>query len=160
MDESNGEGGIYRIFSSTFENNTSEYGTIFNIPYTSTYEFMNVNVNNSTFTNNTASKFGGVIYSIGENNIKRLSFKKCNYNNNYAKLGNIIYGHSKYTLPNIGYNLKKSDVSTIPTYFEMYGNIVDDISILSGESIPEGIMCKLNKMLIFKIKYIYNLKFK
>ncbi len=148
-DERYGEGGIFKISYSKFENNTSESGTIFNIPYTSFYEYTNIGVNEVVFTNNTASKFGGVIYSIGEYNAKRMSFLDCSYNNNHAQFGNIIYGHTKKTLPKIGhYSEKNGDVSTIPSYFEMCGNVVDEISILSGESIPEGIMCKLKIMVI------------
>jgi len=51
-------------------------------------------------------------------------------------------------LPNIG-NLNPTDISSIPAYFEMHEN--KEISILSGESIPENITCKLNKL----YDYIY-----
>ena len=147
MNEKNNEGGIYQITHSNFENNTSESGTIINIPYTSLNYVVYFQVYDCIFINNTASKFGGVIYSVGENNYKRINITECAYINNHAEFGNIIYAYSNDTLPNIGsYIENMDDVSTIPAYFEKYGNIVEDITILSGESIPEGIMCKLNKI--------------
>jgi len=147
MDESysnelNFESGEYTVSNSNFENNTSACGTVFNFPYLTTGKDKIVKVSNSKFINNTASKFGGVIYSVGENNAKSLSFTNCYYYNNHANFGNILYTISKNSLPYIG-NLNSVDVSTIPKYFKMYGNEVKEISILSGESIPEGIKFKL-----------------
>jgi len=143
-DENNKEGGGYTINYVNFENNTSESGTIFNFPYLSPGS-ANIGIYYSTFTNNTASKFGGVIFS-GENG-NRMVFSNCIFNNNHAKYGNIVYAHSKNEIPTIG-DIQKTEISTIPTYFEMNGNVIEEISILSGESIPEGIMCKLNKIYI------------
>jgi len=145
--ELNYEIGTHTISDSNFENNTSECGTIFNFPYLSRGKDKIIKVSNSKFINNTASKFGGVIYSVGENNDESISFTNCYFYNNHAKLGNIMYTHSKNALPYIG-SYKLTDISTIPTYFKMYGNTVKEISILSGENIPEGIKCKLNKLYI------------
>ena len=72
------------------------------------------------------------------------TFLDCYFYNNHANIGNNVYVHSKSALQEIG-NFNSYDTSTIPAYFEMCGNVVKEISILSGESIPEGIMCKLNK---------------
>jgi len=141
----NYENGLYTVSDSKFENNTSECGTIFNFPYLSSGRDKFIKVNDTKFINNTASKFGGVIYSVGENNVGSISFTNCYYYNNNAKFGNIIYTLSKDTLPDIGY-LNSTDVATIPAYFKMYGNVVNEISILSGENIPEGIKCKLYKL--------------
>jgi len=81
---------------------------------------------------------------MGEFNYRRMNFTNCHFNNNHAKFGNIIYNLSKDLLPNLGIS-NLNDISTIPSYFEkdINSNSIDDISILSGESIPEGIMYKL-----------------
>jgi len=144
LDEKNNESGIFKITHSNFENNTSESGTIVYVPYTSDTYVVYFHVYDCTFTNNTASKFGGVIYSVGKFNNRRLNFTECYYYNNHAKFGNIIYTHSNKTLLNIGSYIESiDDVSTIPAYFATDGNIAEDITILSGGSIPEGIMFKL-----------------
>lgn len=139
-------GGCY-IRHSNFVNNTSECGTILNLNYlnpaTSVLKY--IYMTNSTFTNNTASKFGGVIYSLGQYNNDRISIVDCTFNNNHAESGNIIYAHSKKNLSFI-VNKNSNDVSTIPEYFKKVGNKGEGISILSGESIPEGIKCKFNKL--------------
>jgi len=144
MDERNFEGGGYSITSSNFENNTSEYGTIFNMPYINPKTDKNsiITFSSCNFINNTASKFGGVILS-GING-DRIAFTDCTFINNHAMFGNIVYAHSKDALPSFE-NINSIDVSTTPVDYKMFGNIVDRISILSGESIPEGIVCKFNK---------------
>jgi len=144
MDKINNLQGVLNIDSSKFVNNTSEYGTIFNFNNFLSGTVVFVTVANSMFINNTASKFGGVMYSMGQHNYKHISFTNCNYENNHAKFGNIIYAYSLSTLPNIGI-LNSSDISTIPVYFKMDGNEGDEINIFSGESIPEGIKCKSNE---------------
>jgi len=136
------ENGIYTISESKFENNTSESGTIFNFSNLSPGKYKFIKIINCEFINNTASRFGGVIYSIGEHNHEGLFFQNCTYYNNHAKFGNIMYAHARNRLPRIGV-LDPSELSTIPEYFEMYGKIVEKISILSGESVPEGIQFKL-----------------
>jgi len=76
-----------------------------------------------------------------------MAFSGCYYNNNHAQSGNIIYGHSRNTIQGIGQILMNfDDVSTIPAKFEMIGDKYDEIIIFSGDSIPNDIMCKLNKM--------------
>lgn len=150
-------GGCLIVSDSKFENNTSEFGTIFNYPintfgiciYADTHTRYTT-VSNSTFINNTASKFGGVIYIMGNNNV---TFTDCHFYNNNAKYGNIIYSNSKETLLKID-NLNSTDIATIPAHFEMCGKKVEKISILSGERIPEGIMCKFNKFK-YKIMFIF-----
>jgi len=142
MDEKHLEGGGYSITSSTFENNTSEYGTIFNFPYINPKTEKNsiINFSSCKFINNTASKFGGVILS-GVNG-DRIAFPDCIFINNHAKFGNVVYAHSKDALPSFE-NLDSTDISTTPVDYKMFGNIVEDILILSGDRIPEGIMFKL-----------------
>jgi len=144
IDENMNEGGGLIVSNSTFENNTSECGTIFNFPYHHPGSDKFIKINNSTFINNTASKFGGVVYSMGEHNPNRMIFTNNSFYNNHAKFGNVLYTHSKAALLDVGEYLNSSDISTPPAYFQMYGNLVEEISILSSGSIPEDIMCKLN----------------
>jgi len=133
------------ISSSIFINNTSEYGTIFNVPFINDKSAYGIMVNNCQFTNNTASKYGGVIYSLGEFNNKHVNFYNCNFYDNHAKLGNVLYSYSSMSSPIMNNcNLNSNDIVTLPTYFEVdeYSYEGDEISILSGENIPEGITCK------------------
>jgi len=146
-DERYKQSGALNFTNSNFENNTSESGTILNLPY---YTFLlNIDdglhyIENCTFVNNTASKFGGVIYS--GKNANRLVITNCVFNDNHAKSGNIVYAYSQEFLPSIE-DLNNTDVSTIPSYFildesEISENEVNEIYILSGENIPEGIKFK------------------
>jgi len=98
------------------------------------------------YTNNTASKYGGVVYSLGEYNGLHSALTNCTFDNNHAKLGNIVYGYSKDSIPDISNiqeinSIDKNNIVTLPTYFEIDLNTNDKISILSGETIPEGIAC-------------------
>ena len=147
MDGKKNEDGPFSVVSSNFENNTSEIGTIFNLPFFSRGKTATVfiSIKDSTFTNNTASKFGGVIFS-GEN-ADLINFSNCAFKDNHAKFGDVFYTLSKDIKPTIEY-INETEISTVPSTFIMDGNIVDRISILSGESIPEGIMCKYKKNII------------
>jgi len=103
--------------------------------------------NDCEYINNTASKYGGVIYSLGENNRIHTEFNNCIFNNNHAKLGDIVYSYSINSIPVLKSNDKEisfdtNDIITLPTYFELDPNTIDKVSILSGENIPEGITCK------------------
>jgi len=144
MGDEIGSTGETNIIDSKFINNKSEYGTIFHIHELSYDTGSSLNINDCEFTNNTASKFGGVIYTGDKYFGRHASFSNCQFNNNHATLGNIIYVYSNDAMPmNIG-NLNPSDVHTFPTFFERNGNSNDNISILSGDSIPENITCKYN----------------
>ena len=147
--------------NSKFVNNSSECGTFININYLNpNNDIKYIQVTDSIYTNNTDSKFGGIIYTLGEYNYMHTLFPNCTFNNNHAESGNIIYAHSKYTLPSLGI-IKSTDISTIPKYFRKDGNEGENISILSGERILKGIKykiknnCLLNNCLchrhIFKI---------
>jgi len=142
MNEKEKQSGGYTVWYTNFENNTSEYGTIFNVPYLSHGKDKYIQVYNSSFINNTASKFGGVIYSLGEYSGMRMNFTYCYFENNHAKYGNIVYAYSKERAPEIE-NLNSMDISVIPSHFQMDEKGVEKISILSGESIPKDIMCML-----------------
>jgi len=142
LDGKKNEDGPFSVDSSNFENNASEIGTIFNLPFFSRGKTATVfiSIKNSTFINNTASKFGGVIFS-GEN-ADLINFSNCTFKDNHAKFGNVFYALSKDVIPTVEY-INETDISTVPSNFEIDGNRVDGISILSGESIPEGIKFKL-----------------
>jgi len=142
-EKENNSGGFY-ISNSKFINNTSEYGTFLNVPFLNKNTGTGIEIHTSEFTNNTASKFGGIIYSLGEYNNYHMKLVNNQYNNNNAKLGNIIYSYSLNSLPDIvSDNINKDDIVTLPSYFEVDKNSYEDdeITILSGESIPDGITC-------------------
>jgi len=143
LDELDRQIGFYIVWYSHFKNNIAERGTIFNIPHVCQSFEPAVNVCYCTFANNTASLFGGVLYTIEAYNINRFFIMECTFTNNNAKFGNIIYAYSKGSMPSIG-TLRQTDVSTVPSHFKMYRNKEKEISILSGESISEDIVCKLN----------------
>jgi len=136
--------GYYSVNHSKFENNTSESGTFINFPHITANidPEKTLSFNHNTFNNNRASNFGGVIYS--GKNANRIVFSNCTFNNNQAKFGNIIYTHSKNSLPQMDIELNTTDIYTNPSYFKMDGNEtnIENISIISGESIPKGIKCK------------------
>jgi len=145
MDENKDNSGQYSIENSTFVNNTSEYGTIFSIYTIRVATGSSIDIRDCKFINNTSYNFGGVIYSVGEYNNKFVRFYDCIFSNNHARLGDIIYSYSKAAMPTFYSDtsyLNNDTLATIPTYFNIDGNPIDKISILSGESIPEGISCK------------------
>jgi len=82
--------GMYMYTNLNFNNNRSYRGTFLyfddivggNIPF-----FM---INGVSFNNNTASSYGGIIYSTaqGQTNVKQIGFSYCNFSNNNALLGN------------------------------------------------------------------------
>jgi len=83
---------------------------------------------------------------VGAYNNKFVRFYDCKFSNNHARLGDIIYSYSRAGMPTFYSNtayLNNNTVATIPTYFEIDGNPIDKISILSGENIPEGISYQL-----------------
>ncbi|KAL6626029.1 hypothetical protein U3516DRAFT_809530 [Neocallimastix sp. 'constans'] len=157
LDEDNNSSGIYNINKSTFINNTSEYGTIINIKKLYENTGCKVNVLNSLFINNKASKFGGVIYSIGKYNNLHANIINCIFFDNNAELGDVIYGFSKKSLPIIS-NIKKLEsmdgaVVTNPTKIRLNSNYINKISINSGDTIPKNISYKIfddydNEMII------------
>jgi len=139
MNEKEQHSGTITVMNSDFTDNTSEYGTIINMPYMYEKSSSKISISSSYIANNSASKFGGVFYSTGEFNSDHL-FITCNkFYNNYAKLGNIIYGHSKNKIPTID-EIKTSDIVLLPSNFKLNNTSFRSISILSGEKIPENII--------------------
>ena len=141
MDERIKECGILTIKNTNFMNNTSENGTILNVPFLNSETGSSINFNSCYFSNNTASNFGGVINSMGEYNNKHMKFTNNQYSDNHAKLGNIIYGYSKNSFPSIG-NINKSDKTSLPSTFKLDNTTYSSISILSGQNIPGNITGK------------------
>jgi len=158
-DERYKQSGSLNMTYSIFENNVSESGTILNMPYFNKLLVKSDGlqyIEGCTFINNTASKFGGVIYS--GRNADRLIFIDCVFNGNHAESGNIVYAYSQEELPAIE-DLNSTDVSTIPTFFimdesDISEKEVNEIYIDSGDSIPKGIKCMLNKIYIYNYTYI------
>ena len=101
VNEDEGIAGGIIINSSNFLNNTSEYGTVFNVKKLNLETGTSIKVNSGVFINNTASKFGGVIYSLGKYNNYHVELNTCKFNNNQAKLGGVVYGYSISSFPKI-----------------------------------------------------------
>jgi len=145
MDENKDTSGIFTISNSVFKNNTSEVGTVFNIININKITGSNIYVLNSNFIDNKASKYGGVVHSLGKYNNYHFVLLYCNFINNYAYLGNDIYSISRESMPYIT-NIKqlestKNSVATNPTSFKLNDNSIDRISIFSGDTIPNNILC-------------------
>jgi len=80
--------GTFLINNCTFVNNKSIYGTIFNVE-SDVYSLNQIKVSNSTFDNNYAKEYGGVIYSNSKYVNKMLTFTDCKFiNNNAGNKGN------------------------------------------------------------------------
>jgi len=128
---------------SKFLNNTSEKGTILHIADLnydtgSKFEFYN-----NTFTNNIASKFGGVFYVMNKHefNLPRFKIEGNTFKNNHAQIGDILYSYLNNTFPEFD-NIAETSRASLPSYFKMYENKTEKITLLSGEHIPSGISCK------------------
>jgi len=101
---------------------------------------------NSKFINNTALKYGGVLYSISENvNDENIRFMDCEFIDNKAMIGNIAYSYDKKSEPYITNidELKEipNNFATNPTSIKFYEDFINGISLYSGQTIPEGISC-------------------
>jgi len=143
LDESDGTSGGYNLMNSRFENNTSEYGTILHIEYLNQKTGTQVNTINSVFIGNKASKYGGVIYSIGPYDNLHIQINYCTFTDNHAKLGDIVYSLSRESIPYFS-NLEKLEaiegaVVTNPTKLILDENSINKVSIYSGDTIPNNI---------------------
>jgi len=101
---------------------------------------------NSKFYNNTASKYGGVIYSLSPNTNRYIVIQDCDFKDNKALIGDSIYSLNITSEPNITDidSLKniKGFFATNPTRISLNEKSINEISIYSGEKIPSGIICK------------------
>jgi len=80
---------------------------------------------------------------MGEYNNYQVKTLSNNYSDNHARFGNIVYSISRKTIDSLNLGgLNINDAVTVPSRFEkdIY-SYDDDISILSGETIPENIAC-------------------
>ncbi|KAG4088671.1 hypothetical protein H8356DRAFT_1722918 [Neocallimastix lanati (nom. inval.)] len=146
--------GMYMYTNLNFNNNRSYRGTFLyfddivggNIPF-----FM---INGVSFNNNTASSYGGIIYSTaqGQTNVKQIGFSYCNFSNNNALLGKISYVYDlqhefsfymDYATKQI-LNKDKNNFVTNPTKinFENYNNS-EVIEINSGDRIEKEYICNI-----------------
>jgi len=145
MDENNDTSGRFRANYTTFTNNKSEYGTFLNVNEFKKGTGSKIVITECTFRNNTASKFGGVVYSTGPDNHMHVIFDNCRFYNNQAKLGKDVYCYKKTASPAIMYgNFYERDLVTLPADFQLDRKTYKgEVSILSGETIPDNITCYL-----------------
>ncbi len=142
MDEKNLKlSGCFIISSIYFMDNTSECGTFLNVPFMNENTSSLISIMGCYFANNTASKYGGVVYSMNEYNKKHIYFMFNEFGKNYAKLGDVTYGISKNAMIDID-KVKNSDIRTPPSYFKLNNTSYSSISLLSGENIPKNIIGK------------------
>ncbi|ORX87196.1 hypothetical protein BCR32DRAFT_240335 [Anaeromyces robustus] len=139
--------GELNINQCQFINITSESGSII---YNNNYYIANINIlfKNSIFMNNIAKKYGGVAYLISPRITPCLKFDQCQFLNNKATRGSIVYSLNMNSEPQISNSeeLKKIDgaFATNPTKIRLDENtLTSNITIYSGEKIPEGISCKI-----------------
>ncbi|ORX47569.1 hypothetical protein BCR36DRAFT_92865 [Piromyces finnis] len=146
-DRSKEKSGNITVENSVFINNKSEYGTILNIQLLDERYHTRINIINSKFENNTASKYGGVIYSKDKLTPKSVKVENCEFINNKALIGNDIYTlkidyepliSNREYLKNI-----KGSLATNPTKIKLNNDTFNDLLIKSGDKIPEGITCSI-----------------
>ncbi|OUM68427.1 hypothetical protein PIROE2DRAFT_3875 [Piromyces sp. E2] len=140
--------GYISINSSFFNNITSKNGAILNIKSLSEVPYEKIiSFSDSTFINNTALNFGGVIYSISQYTNKYVSFENCTFKDNQANFGSISYSINKLSEPSFSNinELKKIKGAfvTNPSKIKINGDINNNnnISLFSGEFLPENITC-------------------
>jgi len=145
MDEGVNTSGLYVINNSTFVNNTSEYGTILNIKTLEELTGSTINVTNSEFISNRASKYGGAVYSIGEFSNLHVYFDYCKFIDNHALLGDIFYSYSRESSPLISnieeLELIEGALVTNPVKIILDNDNQNSFSILSGDMLPKNITC-------------------
>jgi len=104
-----------------------------------------LNIKNALFQNNSASKYGGVIYSLSKYSNKYVKLIDCEFQNNTAIMGYISYSLKKESEPEISnideLRKEKGAIATNPTKIKLNDDSLYSISILSGEKLPEGIAC-------------------
>ncbi|OUM60072.1 hypothetical protein PIROE2DRAFT_14263 [Piromyces sp. E2] len=146
--------GHIHLYNNHFFNITSNYGSIVNA--IEVYESFKdlAHFINSTFENISASYYGGIIYSESRNLNESIIFENCEFINCHAKIGDISYSVDKNSEPFISNidELKKipSALATNPTNLVLNDNSMNYISLYSGQKIPDGISCKINKYIINK----------
>ncbi|KAL6612841.1 7 transmembrane sweet-taste receptor of 3 GCPR-domain-containing protein [Neocallimastix sp. 'constans'] len=147
MDEGVNTSGLYVINNSTFVNNTSEYGTILNIKTLEELTGSTINVTNSEFISNRASKYGGAVYSIGEFSNLHVYFDYCKFIDNHALLGDIFYSYSRESSPLISnieeLELIEGALVTNPVKIILDNDNQNSFSILSGDMLPKNITYKI-----------------
>jgi len=105
-------------------------------------------VKNTKFENISASKYGGIIYSLSSYTKKHVHFINCEYKNISASIGNIAYVLDKNSEPDMPEieEFKKYNgyIATNPTEIRLSDESIDYITIYSGQTIPSGIKCKIH----------------
>jgi predicted outer membrane repeat protein len=139
--------GKYLINNCNFNNIKSEFGSVLHIK--SLFESSNtlMEFRNSIFENNTASKYGGVIYSNSEFTNKYIRMYDCTFINNHAQIGHTLYSLNKESEPYIS-NINElraiqGSVMTNPTKLILNDNNIKTISLISSDVLPSGISCSI-----------------
>eukprot|EP00833_Pecoramyces_ruminatium_P005268 jgi/Orpsp1_1/1179300/evm.model.c7180000068816.1 len=139
--------GIYTINNTIFKYNYGYNGVILNINEIN--YICIVDFNNSTFIGNTASNYGGIVYSNSKLTGYYAFFNHCVFIENKAFLGSISYSLEKLYEPVFTNEneLKKIDGTfvTNPTKIKIVSDLSLPLSILSGERLSYQIdLCLIN----------------
>ncbi|ORX53772.1 hypothetical protein BCR36DRAFT_348666 [Piromyces finnis] len=148
IDEKNSLFGNYIMDNIYFNNIRSNCGSVIHVDSLQKTTKTTVNITNSVFESNVAEKYGGVIYSISPYANKIFSLVNCTFYNNNALLGKIVYSYDLKSEPNIT-NIEvlksiKGNFATNPTKLILNNELDEEISIYSGEMLPEGISGNIN----------------
>ncbi|OUM56930.1 hypothetical protein PIROE2DRAFT_18248, partial [Piromyces sp. E2] len=139
--------GQYYFNNTQFINMHSQYGSIIHILELYGSTAVRVTFENSKFENNTASVYGGVFYSETEFADRFINFIDCEFINNKAMIGDIAYSYNLKSEPNItNIDVLKENpgnFATNPTSVKLNENAFHNISIYSGQRIPEEISCSI-----------------
>eukprot|EP00833_Pecoramyces_ruminatium_P007129 jgi/Orpsp1_1/1181161/evm.model.c7180000076137.1 len=143
---SNRYGTIY-ITDSEFNNNKSNDGSVFNIIDISSDILSSLEVNNSTFRNNYAYGYGGVIYSISELTSRKAKFINCTFINNTSyNEGEVCYSLDNSCEPKFNNKddiIKSCGIKSFainPTKISLDDDSSSSLDIISGQIISEPII--------------------
>ena len=170
VDTNNEINGNYLFENTYFYNNTSPNGSILNIKSFGTEKVENIEENtdenedenknenedenkdeitgeiifkNSIFENNSALAFGGVIYTASINTQKYVKFNECTFINNEALMGDVCFSLTDNNEPEFTNKEAIKEMkgfATNPTKLLLSDDY--NITINSGDTIPDGISCK------------------
>ncbi|ORX56629.1 hypothetical protein BCR36DRAFT_345958 [Piromyces finnis] len=145
---------IITINTVIFKNNTSYRGTLLYYNDVKSGAPTMISIYNSQFIDNTATNYGGLIYSNGRNDESLgIYITDCIFENNKALLGNICYSYDILHEPffsnsdpsnNINLRSDKNNFVTNPTrlLFDNY-NTDDTLEIYSGDRIDQEYSCTI-----------------
>ncbi|ORX52137.1 hypothetical protein BCR36DRAFT_396937 [Piromyces finnis] len=143
MDENDQTSGLFMIYDSLFVNNTGEAGTIFHIGELLYLTGCTIESTSSQYIGNNSTKYGGVIYSMGQYNNLHTKFIDNVFIDNHSRFGDVIYSYSKESNPNIS-NINELEaidgaIVTKPAKIILSEDSIKSFSIHSGDFIPKNI---------------------